>query len=97
MKRALTYTLVLFSGVGLLGFSLETKASEVKTSTFNSSVNVDPAYRLTLESLQKTVPLTYNESVHRLINAYASQKVRFSKILGLSKYYFPIYERVFKE
>ncbi|MBC8051520.1 MAG: transglycosylase SLT domain-containing protein [Sphingobacteriaceae bacterium] len=97
MKRALTYTLVLFSGVGLLGFSLETKASEIKRITLNSPTKVDPAYRLTLENLQKTVPLTYNESVQKHINAYASQKHRFSKILGLSKYYFPIYERVFKE
>lgn len=96
MKRALTYTLVLFSGVGLLGFSLETKASEKKI-TINSTTSVDPAYRLTLENLQKTVPLTYNETVQRLIETYASQKARFSKVLGLSKYYFPIYERVFKE
>lgn len=80
-----------------MGFSLETKASEIKRITLNSPTKVDPAYRLTLENLQKTVPLTYNESVQKHINAYASQKHRFSKILGLSKYYFPIYERVFKE
>ena len=96
MKRALTYTLVLFSGVGLLSFSLGTKASEKKI-TINSTTSVDPAYRLTLENLQKTVPLTYNESVQKLIESYASQKARFSSVLGLSKYYFPIYERVFKD
>jgi membrane-bound lytic murein transglycosylase D len=96
MKRALTFTLVLFSGVGLLGISLNTQATELKNIR-NASVNVDPNYRHTLGVLQKTVPLTYNESVQRLINSYASQKARFSKILGLSKYYFPIYERVFKE
>lgn len=79
-----------------MGFSLETKASEKKI-TINSTTSVDPAYRLTLENLQKTVPLTYNETVQRLIETYASQKARFSKVLGLSKYYFPIYERVFKE
>ncbi|MEJ6982514.1 transglycosylase SLT domain-containing protein [Pedobacter sp. P351] len=96
MKRALTYTLVLFSGVGLLVYSLGTKASEKKI-TLNRSAFVDPAYRLTLENLQKTVPLTYNESVQKYIEAFASQKSRFSRVLGLSKYYFPIYERVFKE
>jgi membrane-bound lytic murein transglycosylase D len=96
MKRALTFTLVLFSGVGLLGISLNTQATELKNIR-SASVNVDPNYRHTLGVLQKTVPLTYNESVQRLINSYASQKARFSKILGLSKYYFPIYERVFKE
>ncbi|MFD2161813.1 transglycosylase SLT domain-containing protein [Paradesertivirga mongoliensis] len=96
MKRTIAYTLVLFSGVGLLGFSLDTKASE-KSVNMNSPAKADPAYRLTLENLQKTVPLTYNESVQKLIDSYASQKQRFSKMLGLSKYYFPIYERVFKE
>lgn len=87
----------MFSGVGLLGFSLATRASEINKPSTNSSTTVDPAYRLTLENLQKTVPLTYNESVQKLIHAYAAQKTRFSKVLGLSKYYFPIYERVFKE
>lgn len=96
MKRTLTISLVLFSGVGLLGYSLETKAFEKKI-TLNRSAFVDPAYRLTLENLQKTVPLTYNESVQKYIEAFASQKSRFSRVLGLSKYYFPIYERVFKD
>ncbi|MGV3508143.1 MAG: transglycosylase SLT domain-containing protein [Sphingobacteriaceae bacterium] len=96
MKRTLTYTLVLFSGVGLLGFSLDTKASEKKISVTRTTT-VDPVYQSSLENLQKTVPLTCNESVQKLIRKYTSQKSRFSKVLGLSKYYFPIYERVFKE
>lgn len=95
MKRTVTFTLVLFSGLGILGFSLDTKASVIKESSKRASL--DPNCRVTLENLQKTVPLTYNESVQKLINSYASQKTRFSKVLGLSKYYFPIYERVFKE
>jgi membrane-bound lytic murein transglycosylase D len=94
MRRTVTFTLVLFSGMGILGFPLQTKASVINNTR---TVALDPNCRVTLENLQKTVPLTYNESVQKLINAYASQKVRFSKVLGLSKYYFPIYERVFKE
>jgi len=97
MKRTVTYALVLFSGVGLLGFSLGTKASEINKNTITGSVSIDPSERITLENLQKSVPLTYNEPVEKLIKAYASQKNRFSRMLGLSKYYFPIYERVFKE
>jgi membrane-bound lytic murein transglycosylase D len=97
MKRALTVTLVLFSGAGLLGFSLDSKATEKTQISISRSTKVDPAYRTTLENLQKTVPLTYNESVQRMIDNYSGQKQRFSRILGLSKYYFPIYERVFKE
>lgn len=80
-----------------MGFSLGTKASELKKNTITGSTSIDPSERLTLERLQKSVPLTYNEAVEKQIKAYASQKTRFSKMLGLSKYYFPIYERVFEE
>ncbi|MBC7912664.1 MAG: transglycosylase SLT domain-containing protein [Pyrinomonadaceae bacterium] len=96
MKKALTLTLVLLGGVGLSGFSLGTKKVTIKPVT-KQFRTLDPTYRLTLENLQKTVPLTYNEPVQKLINSYTNQKGRFSRILGLSKYYFPIYERIFKE
>jgi membrane-bound lytic murein transglycosylase D len=95
MKKALSITLVLLSGVGFLG-SLSAKVI-TNTKPVKQSAPLDPLYRITLENLQKTVPLTYNEPVQRLINSYASQKGRFARVLGLSKYYFPIYERIFKE
>jgi membrane-bound lytic murein transglycosylase D len=97
MKKALTLTLVLLGGVGFFEFSLGTKAFADGKTAGKQLSTLDPYYRNTLENLQKTVPLTYNEPVQKLINSYASQKGRFSKILGLSKYYFPIYERIFKE
>lgn len=96
MIRALTYKLVLFSGMGLLGFSLNTKASDKKPTSVKSIAD-ENGYKQSLRNLEKTVPLTYNQSVHQLITSYTRQKVRFSRVLGLSKYYFPIYERVFKE
>jgi membrane-bound lytic murein transglycosylase D len=55
------------------------------------------SYQQSLESLQNKVPLSYNESVRKTIEAYTSQKKRFGEMLGLSKYYFPIYEKVFRE
>lgn len=55
------------------------------------------SYKESLESLQNKVPLTYNESVRKTIDAYSSQKKRFGEMLGLSKYYFPIYEKIFRE
>jgi membrane-bound lytic murein transglycosylase D len=58
----------------------------------------DPDYKKALEALQNKVPLTYNESVRSFINLFATtQKKRFGKMLGLAKYYFPIYEKIFKE
>jgi membrane-bound lytic murein transglycosylase D len=97
MKRAITYAVALFSGMAALGLSVTSQASEITKTTTKKSGSVDPNLRTTLENLQKIVPLTYNESVQKLITSFAGQKVRFSKILGLSKYYFPIYERVFRE
>lgn len=61
-----------------------------------AKIEVDP-YKQSLESLQNKVPLSYNESVRKTIESYASQKKRFAEMLGLSKYYFPIYEKVFRE
>lgn len=61
-----------------------------------ATIPADP-YKQSLESLQNKVPLTYNESVRKTIDAYTSQKKRFGEMLGLSKYYFPIYEKIFRE
>lgn len=49
--------------------------------------------------LQKDVPLTYNEQVQSYIDAYSTTRYRhhLEQMMGLSQYYFPIYERVFSE
>lgn len=57
----------------------------------------DDRYERALADLQKQVPLTYNESVRVFINSFISQKARFGRMVGLSRYYFPIYEKVFKD
>lgn len=59
----------------------------------------DPlSYRQSLQILENQVPLTYNEYVRSYINSYTNnQKKRFSAMLGLSKYYFPIYEKIFSQ
>lgn len=53
-------------------------------------------YKRALESIQSRVPLTYNAEVQKYIDIYVRQKGRISQMLGLSKYYFPIYKRVFE-
>ena len=50
-------------------------------------------YKLRLDSIQKTVPLPYNEYVQQYIDIYAKRKNMFGKMMGLSKYYFPIFEK----
>jgi len=82
---------------GLLLFSLITIAFTGFTAKGKTIVD-PPVYRQSLEELQKTVPLTYNEYVKKMINVYSSShKARFSKMTGLSQYYFPIYEKIFKD
>ncbi|MXV17948.1 lytic transglycosylase domain-containing protein [Hufsiella ginkgonis] len=54
-------------------------------------------YKNRLDSIQKTVPLTYNEYVQKYIDIYTSRKGQIGKVLGLSTYYFPIFEKSLKE
>ncbi|TXI15118.1 MAG: lytic transglycosylase [Pedobacter sp.] len=55
-------------------------------------------YKRRLDSLQKTVPLTYNQHVQNYIDLYISKyKKQIGKVVGLSKYYFPIFEKALKE
>lgn len=55
-------------------------------------------YKRRLDTLQNAVPLTYNEHVQEYIDLYVNKrKGQVGKMLGLSKYYFPIFERALKE
>lgn len=53
-------------------------------------------YKTRLDSIQKTVPLSYNEYVQKYIDIYAGRKDMMGKMLGLSGYYFPIFEKALK-
>lgn len=56
-------------------------------------------YKYRLDSIQKQIPLTYNEYVQSYIDIYTAprRKAAMSKIIGLAEYYFPIYEKAFRE
>ncbi len=54
-------------------------------------------YKLRLDSIQKTVPLPYNEYVQQYIDIYSRRKDMFGKMLGLSNYYFPIFEKALSD
>lgn len=58
--------------------------------------NQNLTYKLRLDSIQKTVPLSYNEYVQNFIDSYSKRKEKFSKMLALSGYYFPIFEGALK-
>lgn len=56
-------------------------------------------YKRRLDSIQKDVPLDYNAFVQSYIDTYVmgSQREGMGRIIGLTKYYFPIYEKVFHD
>lgn len=58
--------------------------------------NQNFTHKLRLDFIQKTVPLSYNEYVQNFIDVLGKQKNRMGKMLGLSGYYFPIFERALK-
>lgn len=58
--------------------------------------NYNFTYKKRLDSIQHQIPLSYNESVQKYIDVYASRKDMMGKMLGLSEYYFPIFENALK-
>ncbi len=61
-----------------------------------SFYNYNFVYKQRLDSIQKMVPLPYNEFVQKYIDIYSSRKDMIGKMLGLSSYYFPIFEQALK-
>ncbi len=54
-------------------------------------------YKLRLDSISKDVPLDYNLYVQGYINLYLRHRNEMAQVLGLTKYYFPIYEKAFRD
>ncbi len=55
-------------------------------------------YKHRLDSITKSIPLDYNQYVQGYIDLYAFRKrEQVERMLGLSEYYFPMVEKVFKE
>ena len=62
------------------------------------SLSPDPtSFAGKLAAIQKEVQLDYNEHVQNYIDIYTRHKDEMSHVLGLSQYYFPIYEKIFHE
>ena len=62
------------------------------------ALSIDPtSFAGKLAAIQKEVQLDYNEHVQNYIDIYIRHKDEMSHVLGLSQYYFPIYEKIFRE
>jgi membrane-bound lytic murein transglycosylase D len=54
-------------------------------------------FKRRLDSIKKDVPLDYNEYVQSYIDIYSHNRDEMGHVLGLTKYYFPIYEKAFRD
>lgn len=54
-------------------------------------------FKRRLDSIPATVTLPYNDHVQNYIDIYTNRKEQIGKMLGLSEYYFPIFEKALKE
>ncbi len=72
---------------------------EVDLSALNAAPRFKKeVYQKRLDSLTKQIPLDYNNYVQAYIDLYAYRKrEQVERMLGLSEYYFPMVEKVFKE
>jgi len=55
--------------------------------------NYNFVYKQRLDSIQQRVPLPYNEYVQQFIDIYSQRKDMIGRMIGLSGYYFPIFEK----
>src|SRR5438094_385858 len=69
-------------------------ANQLRLNAYENSI-----FKHRLDSVAKDVQLDYNEFVQTYIDSYTSANRRdeVSQIVGLSKYYFPIYEKAFRD
>jgi membrane-bound lytic murein transglycosylase D len=85
--------------------SNQTNRKPGDTTTFVPVVNdnllgsYQASFKQRLDAVQKDVPLDYNQYVQSYIDVYTApgRKESMAHILGLAKYYFPIYEKAFRD
>ena len=54
-------------------------------------------FKRRLDSIKKDIPLDYNEYVQSYIDIYTHNRDEMGQVVGLTKYYFPIYEKAFRD
>lgn len=104
MKNIVRLVSACFLAVTGFTAAAQQKPQLVLTDTTNVPIvyegptfyNHNYVYKARLDSIQKMVPLNYNEYVQNYIDIYAGRKDMMGKMLGLSGYYFPIFEKALK-
>jgi len=83
---------------GILGKRKHDTAASFAVKPVSYGIYHNNIFKKRLDSIQKDVPLDYNEAVQEQIETYLSSgREDISHEIGLSKYYFPIYEKAFRD
>lgn len=91
MKKSILFMFCFF--VSFVASSQAQDTTAVPVINTIGFYNYNFTYKSRLDSIQKMVPLSYNEYVQNFIAIYSKQKDKMGKMLGLSNYYFPIFEK----
>lgn len=88
---------------GIKSVTLDEDTTFVVPEVDLSQLNTPPrfateVYKRRLDSITRFIPLDYNQHVQGYIDLYAyRRREQVERMLGLSEFYFPMIERVFKE
>ncbi len=77
--------------------NLKADTATVPSVKLPIAFNQKDLFKFRLDSIQQTIPLSYNKYVQEYIDIYSNRKSEFSRILGLGKHYFPIFEKALAE
>lgn len=100
MKKLVVIIAVLcFQGSLLLAGSWkDSNAAFISVNTTDTlSTKLKPADKYRSDSIKQAIATTRNAPVQGFIDVLLKRKEQVGKLLGLSNYYFPVYERVLKE
>ena len=110
MKKFWTFItlLLILQQVKALPSYLHTKTNKADSGIIKKDTSLVPLVTIVsgfqdglskrrLDSIRKEIPLDYNEYVQSYIDIYTHRKDEMAKVIGLSKYYFPIYEKAFHD
>lgn len=106
MKRILIFVFCLLSlnlvkAAGLQPDGVTSKSGkDTSFAHMAAQVSLTPyAFQIKhrLDSITKDIPLDYNEFVQSYIDTYLQNRDEMARVIGLSKYYFPIYEKAFRD
>ncbi|AMR30595.1 hypothetical protein A0256_03730 [Mucilaginibacter sp. PAMC 26640] len=102
MKRFFTFIICILLLQVVKAFAFQSPGYKTDTTSLLPVKEVavskyqNVIFKRRLDSIQKDVPLDYNEYVQGYIENYMSRRDEMGRMLGLSKYYFPIYEKAFR-